>query len=122
MNDVPEVSTAEVAGEETFQARMTELRRRFVERTRRDADLVRTFTSRLERGEPLAGDLLRDLARTAHGLSGAAGVFGFEAISEAAHRLERRVRRLDGDVGDPRPMLATLEAELEALWARADLV
>lgn len=120
MNEVSEMPTATVLGEDSFQLRMAELRRRFVERSRRDAEHVRMFAVRLGRGEPLAGDLLRDLARTAHGLSGAAGVFGFDAISEAAHRLERCLRRLDGEIGDPHPLLATLEAELDALWSRAD--
>ncbi len=117
MNDLSETPTAG----ESFQIRMAELRRRFVDRSRRDADHVRALAERLARGEPLAGDLLRDLARTAHGLSGAAGVFGFDGISEAAHRLERCLRRQDGGVGDPRPLLAALEAELEAMWARADV-
>jgi HPt (histidine-containing phosphotransfer) domain-containing protein len=100
-----------------FEARLVELRQRFVERTRRDGDTVRGLRTRLDAGEALAGDLLRDLTRTVHGLAGAAGVFGFDEISEAAHRAELNLRHLDGVFGDPRPLLDVLEARLAALWS-----
>jgi len=102
-----------------FEARLAELRLRFIERTRRDGDAVRGLRDRLAAGEPLAGDLLRDLCRTVHGLSGAAGVFGFDAISEAAHRAEVCLRAMDGPPGDPAPLLDALEAQLETVWSEA---
>jgi len=113
--DVDTPSTAAVNTD--FEARLIELRRRFVERTRRDGETVARLCARWDRGEPLAGDLLRDLSRTVHGLSGAAGVFGFDEISEAAHRAEMSLRNLDGPATDARDLLDGLIRELETMWA-----
>jgi HPt (histidine-containing phosphotransfer) domain-containing protein len=99
-----------------FDARLLDLRRRFVERTRRDGETIRTLRTRWGAGETIAADQLRDLARIVHGLSGAAGVFGFDDISEAAHRAEMSLRNLDGPSSDPLVRLDALIVGLETLW------
>lgn len=114
MTDATRTDEAPVATVD-FEARLIELRRRFVERTRRDGDVVRAFRARLERGETLTGEFHRDLTRTVHGLSGAAGVFGYDAISEAAHRAELCLRDLGGPCGDQLALLDALLDELAAL-------
>lgn len=100
-----------------FLDRLAQLRRRFVERTQQDAIAIAALRDRWRRGEPLVGELLREMTRAAHGLSGAAGIFGFEAISEAAHRLERSLRSLDEPPPDPGPLFDALVEELAALGA-----
>lgn len=114
MNDIPPTAPSP-ATTANFEARFIELRQRFIERTCRDGATIRDLRARLDGGEPLSGDLLRDLCRTVHGLAGAAGVFGFEDISEAAHRAEISLRRLDAAPPDPRPLLDALDAHLAAI-------
>ncbi len=116
MTDVGSAGGA-VAGAD-FQERMAVLRRRFVERTRQDGAIVRGLRDRMAAGETLVGDRLKEMQRTVHGLSGAAGVFGFDSISEAAHRVEWRLRGLDQGPGDLDGLLDALEAVLADLWAR----
>ena len=98
----------------SFEVRFAELRQRFVERLRRDGEAVAGLRGRLDAGEPLAGELLRDLCRMAHGLSGAASIFGFDVVSEAAHRLEQCLRRYADAPADPLPLLDALQAEIAA--------
>lgn len=114
MNDIPPIDPAPAAAAH-FEARFLELRRRFIERTCRDSATIGELRARLDAGEPLSGDLLRDLCRTVHGLAGAAGVFGFEEISEAAHRAEISLRRLDAAPPDPGPLLDALDVHLAAI-------
>lgn len=118
MSDVFQTDAVPADQAATFQERMLALRVRFVDRSRQDGATIAALRARLEGGEALDGDLARQMQRTVHGLSGAAGVFGFDAVSEAAHRVERCLRRLEGAIEDPRPFLDALEAELRDLWAR----
>lgn len=118
MSDVFQTDAVPPALAATFQERMLALRTRFVERSREDGATIAALRARFEGGEAMEGDLARQMQRTVHGLSGAAGVFGFDAVSEAAHRVERCLRRLEGAVEDPRPFLNALEDELRDLWAR----
>lgn len=115
MNDPMRSEPAPVATVD-FEARLVELRQRFIERTRRDGETIRRLRARYAAGEALGGELLRDLCRTVHGLAGAAGVFGFDDISEAAHRAEIALRNLDGPPEDPQPLLDALEARLAMVW------
>lgn len=55
-----------------------------------------------------------------HGLSGAAGIFGFDVLSEAAHIAECHLRGLDGRTGDPRPALDHLEDTLAAVATESE--
>jgi HPt (histidine-containing phosphotransfer) domain-containing protein len=64
--------------------RMARLKHRFVERSRGDREaLVKAF----------GGVDREELRRLAHSLSGAGGIFGFEAISQCAARLEHGIDR-----------------------------
>lgn len=103
------------ADEAVFLDRLAHLRRCFVERTRRNAAAFRALRDRWQNGEPLTGELLEALRRMAHGLAGAAGVFGFDAVSDAAHRLQDALRAPDPSSIDPTPLFDALEAELAAL-------
>lgn len=102
----------------SYEARFAELRQRFLERLQRDADLLSGLRRRIDTGEPLVGDLLRDLRRAAHGLSGAASIFGFDVVSEAAHRLETCLRGTDDASVDPLPFLDALEREIAVVRCR----
>lgn len=118
MTDLSDTTATAPGAGTDFQERLMHLRRRFVERTRQDGATIRRLRAEGLHGVPLAGDLLRDLQRTVHGLSGAAGVFGFDSISDAAHRVERRLRAFGGVEDDADHLLDALETELEDLWAR----
>jgi HPt (histidine-containing phosphotransfer) domain-containing protein len=106
--------TASVAGQ-VFLDRLAHLRRRFVERAREDAAAFRALRDRRRAGEPLEGELLLTLTRRAHALAGSAGVFGFEPLSEAAHRLERMLRGPEAGEAELEPLFDRLDAELSAL-------
>lgn len=120
MTDIFHTAAVPTAEAETFRERMRALRVRFVERSRQDGAAIAALRARLEVGEGLEGDLARQLQRTVHGLSGAAGVFGFDSISDAAHRAELCLRRLDGVAEDPRPHLDLLTVELARLWSQEE--
>lgn len=109
VDDVPNMS---------YEDRFAELRRRLLERLRRDAEQLSVLRRRFDGGEPLGGELLRDLRRAAHGLAGAASIFGFEVVSEAAHRVETCLRELDGKPVDPSPLFDTLEREIASTFDR----
>lgn len=103
---------------DVFLDRLAQLRGRFIDRTRQDATTIRLLRERWQGGEPLAGELLELLKRMTHGLAGAAGVFGFDAVSDAAHRLEGVLRVPDPASSDPSPLFDDLEAELSAIGSR----
>lgn len=118
MTDIapPAASTAPL-DTDAFRDRMQDLQRRFITRTRQDAGILRALRARWDGGEDLSGALLKDLLHTVHGLSGAAGIFGFETLSEAAHLLECSLRCSEGEAGDPRAAFDRLDAALDALLA-----
>jgi HPt (histidine-containing phosphotransfer) domain-containing protein len=62
------------------------LRQRFVERARADADVLEQA---LLQGERL------EMERLVHGLAGAAGLFGYRALSEQAVSLDAQFARRD---------------------------
>lgn len=92
------------------------------------ARLRRTFADRLpERVRELASqwkdlnqvewspDALRGLHRSIHGLTGTAGSFGFAAIAEVSHRIERQLVNLFESLEPPTPRLT---AEVDSLFAQ----
>jgi CheY-like chemotaxis protein len=95
--------------------RFETLRAVFVRRARDDAALL--VSSRLSLGEDTA--TVRRIRQIAHGLAGAAGLFGFDQISSDAAALEDAVvARLDGD-GMPKDLTQALDrlvAGLEGDW------
>ncbi|MCA0433268.1 MAG: Hpt domain-containing protein [Proteobacteria bacterium] len=99
---------------------MADLRVRFIERTRRDADVVRELRERWDLEGYGSTAVVKEIARTVHSLSGAAGVFGFNAISDAAHRAELGLLRFESGTEDPRVLLDALHKEMELLWAKQD--
>lgn len=62
------------------------LRRRFVERARADADVLEQALLQGERSE---------MERVVHGFAGAAGLFGYRALSEKAVALDAQFARRD---------------------------
>ena len=72
----------------SFDARMTELRARFVTRLVAEQSSFAAAATLLNRSE---------IRRLAHGLSGSAGVFGFRQVSGAARAVEEAV---DGCLDD----------------------
>jgi CheY-like chemotaxis protein len=69
---------------------MDDLRAGFLQRVKKDAATLSEDRDVLKAGNRLAGTLDR-IKRTAHGLSGAGGIYGFSEISEAAADLEDAV-------------------------------
>lgn len=117
----PELLSPETAAdmENSFQKKMVELRARFILRTQADAITIRTLREQMA-GNPLADpEPLKQLIRTVHGLAGAAGVFGFAQISNAAHKLEMSLRQIDGVDDDPNILLDALETELNLFWLKS---
>lgn len=102
-------------GAPAFADRLAALKLRFLDRSAQDAVAIRSLRDRLRHGEPLEGEVLRQLTHTAHGLSGAAGIFGFEAVSDAAHRVETVLRGFAERPTDIDGPLDVLEGELAAL-------
>lgn len=117
MTDVAPAAISAPLDTDAFRDRMQDLQQRFVARTRQDAAILRSLRARWDSGEPLSGTLLKDLLHTVHGLSGAAGIFGFDTLSEAAHLLECSLRCPDGEAGDPRAAFDRLDAALGAFLA-----
>jgi HPt (histidine-containing phosphotransfer) domain-containing protein len=72
---------------DTYETKLAALRQRFRDRSAADSVVLARIVADLERGSPTAG-LPPELRRIAHGLAGAAGTFGFEAISACAAELE----------------------------------
>ena len=63
----------------SFDDRMTELRKRFAERSRSERDSIAAAYERRDRSE---------LQHIAHGLAGNGGLFGFPEISRAGQMLD----------------------------------
>lgn len=117
MTDIALSAASNALDTDAFRDRMQDLQQRFVTRTRQDAGILRALRARWDGGEDLSGALLKDLLHTVHGLSGAAGIFGFETLSEAAHLLECSLRCPEGDADEPRAAFDRLDAALSALLA-----
>ena len=81
--------------------------------------MVRAVRSALAGGLPVAEPSLRDLLFVMHRLSGAAGVFGFASLSDAARRLESAILQGDGSHSTIGDLLAELDSELAAIGSRA---
>lgn len=118
----PAPSRPAAAGNDVFQERMAALKRRFVERAREDAAALAALqdeiADQLERGGN-DRDLHRRLVRLVHGLAGAAGIFGYEAISETAFQCELKLRHDDAVTAGIGPDLARLTARLTEVIAEA---
>jgi chemotaxis protein histidine kinase CheA len=113
MNDLPNALEGNMAGGSAFEERMRQLRGRFVERSRTDAEEVRAIRGHLKAGEPVSPEMLTHLFRTVHALAGAAGLFGFETVSEAALRVERILRAGETTTAEIAPSLAELGTRLD---------
>ncbi|MEO7221256.1 MAG: diguanylate cyclase [Devosia sp.] len=69
-----------------FDAQIEALCRKFLERAARDAATLIEFSSRLDACK--SSTRIEQVSRIAHGLSGAAGTFGFPIVSERASELD----------------------------------
>ena len=97
--------------------RLASLRTVFVQRAKGDAALLASCRSSL--GEDAASAAVGRIREIAHGLAGAAGLFGFDQISSDAAALEEAVvARLEGD-GTPKEVthaLDSLMSRIEGAW------
>ena len=107
---------------------LADLRCRFIDRSRERVARLRALLEEATRRHGPPGDVAPGLAcadaiaRLAHQLAGAAGTFGYAAVSEAAAALEDRARAAAEAVGglDPQPLhegMAVLETRMAALAA-----
>jgi len=97
--------------------RLESLRTVFVQRAKGDAALLACCRSSLD--EDAASAAVSRIREIAHGLAGAAGLFGFDQISSDAAALEEAVvARLEGD-GTPKEVthaLDSLMSRIEGQW------
>lgn len=101
------MSAHPIHGSEPGQSeRLLALRARFVQRAGEDRDRLNQAFA--------AGDN-ESVRRIAHGLAGIAGSFGFDAIGDAAARIEEKL-----DEEAPLPEIAAALDALSALLARAE--
>jgi HPt (histidine-containing phosphotransfer) domain-containing protein len=89
-----------------FDQRLADLRRRFLERTRKERMQLASACQTIDREE---------LRRVSHGLAGSAGIFGFADLGRSAQTLEEAIYR-DAGNGEIR----ALAEELIALLDRTD--
>ena len=75
-----------VAIDAEASAKIELLRQQFVRRMRDDANVIQAFLDGIG-SQTLAGAELGPLRKICHSLVGAAGVFGFPVVAEAASRL-----------------------------------
>lgn len=110
---------------------LVELRARFIARSRERVTSLRALldaateeridaSARSDDNEPDATPA-EAIVRLAHQLAGAAGTFGYAAMSEAAAALEDRVRATGQtaralDVGSLEPLVAALESRITELY------
>jgi CheY-like chemotaxis protein len=98
--------------------RLETLRTVFVRRAKSDAALL--ASCRLALGGEASPATVSRIREIAHGLAGAAGMFGFDQISSDAAVLEDAVVAMLDDAGTPKnltPALDRLMAGLEGEWA-----
>jgi CheY-like chemotaxis protein len=88
----------------------------FSQRLQSDAITLGKYQVAL-RGDPTSSIVLEELQLCAHKLAGAAGVFGFQAVSRAASALEDCVIDRHGGRGTPGAIEANLDALLDRLTA-----
>lgn len=92
----------------------------FVERVQRDRDRISGLLRKLPEvtGARAAGVILTEIEEIAHGLAGAAGVFGFSAAGEAALAVEDAIRARHGGCADTLlPMMASFLEQLDQVTA-----
>ena len=105
---------------------LADLRARFIDRSRERVATLRALIDAGAESRPAAADAPHDcppaeaIARLAHQLAGAAGTFGYAALSEAAAALEDHARAALHRIAtvDPSPLaplVATVEARLAEL-------
>jgi CheY-like chemotaxis protein len=98
--------------------RLESLRSVFVQRIKGDAALLASFRSSL--GEQASPAIVSQIRKIAHGLAGAAGLFGFDQISNAAAALEDAVAaRLEGD-GNPKALTHALDRLMSRMEGQRD--
>jgi len=73
------------AAREKLNARLAELAVRYLRRTADETTEIRAAAQRFQNGEQ---DALHEIERAAHRIRGSGGMFGFDAVSNAASRLE----------------------------------
>lgn len=86
----------------------------FVQRMRADAATLATFREKL-RDNSSSPILLERLQSCVHKLAGAAGIFGYEAVSCTASTLEESIRERRSGLGAPGGAEANLDALLECM-------
>jgi len=105
-----------MANEDRLQA----LRLKFVARAREQAVRAAELRGELAARGMLAAEPLRELNRLCHSLHGAAGTFGFVAISDAADEAEDLTDRMEGsaDTAPGATPGTTLAAKLDEALGR----
>jgi CheY-like chemotaxis protein len=86
----------------------------FVRRMRTDAATLANFREKL-RSDSSSPIVLEGLQSCVHKLAGAAGIFGFEAVSRTASTLEESIRERRSGGGAPGGTEANLDALLECI-------
>lgn len=86
----------------------------FVRRLHRDAAQLALWRENL-RDEPNSSTVREDLLACSHKLAGAAGIFGFQAISHGASTLEESILAQRAGLGTPGMVEVELDALLECL-------
>jgi chemotaxis protein histidine kinase CheA len=92
--------------------RMAELAAKFLERSRRDLEVMRDTLAKLAAGESAA---LGDIRQLAHRLCGTGATLGFETLGECAARVERLAEPGPAGTLPDRGTLTRLGAGIEAL-------
>jgi len=93
------------AAREKLNARLAELAVRYLRRTADETIDMRNAATRLQGGETMA---VHEIERAAHRIRGSGGMFGFNAVSDVASRIE-----LAAADGSGAPELLALIDELE---------
>jgi chemotaxis protein histidine kinase CheA len=108
MNQAPDDRAA------AARVRMAELAAKFLERSRRDLELMRDTLAKLNAGEL---DALGDIRQLAHRMCGTGATLGFETLGACAARVERLAESCPAGTLPDQSALTQLDAGIEALAA-----
>jgi CheY-like chemotaxis protein len=98
--------------------RLDTMRKIFVQRAKSDSAMLASCRLKLAKDSPAA--TLGQVRTIAHGLAGAAGLYGFEKISDVAAALEEAVVNAQGGEGGAEEVVQALDrltASLDGEWS-----